>query len=114
MIRVGRRYTYNTYLLAKSTANTIADQGGKTWYMIAVDYRFGQVMIKDVSHVLKQKGGSIVGSNKHPLNSPDFSSYLLQAQGSKAQVIGLANAVNDIPGIGTTVPLRFGSKTSGT
>jgi branched-chain amino acid transport system substrate-binding protein len=89
-------YTYDTYSLAKSTAKTIADQGGKTWYMIAVDYGFGQVMTKDVSDVLKQNGGSIIGSTKHPLNSPDFSSYLLQAQASKAQVIGLANAVNDM------------------
>jgi branched-chain amino acid transport system substrate-binding protein len=93
---VAVHYTYDTYSLAKSTAKTIADQGGKTWYMIAVDYGFGQVMTKDVSDVLKQNGGSIIGSTKHPLNSPDFSSYLLQAQASKAQVIGLANAVNDM------------------
>jgi len=88
-------YTYDTYALAKSTAKAIVEQGGKSWYMVAVDYTFGQALTKDVSDEVIKGGGKMVGVVKHPLNSSDFSSYLLTAQASKAQVIGLANAVSD-------------------
>ncbi|MFC7516839.1 ABC transporter substrate-binding protein [Herbaspirillum sp. GCM10030257] len=88
-------YTYDTYALAKSTAKAIVEQGGKSWYMVAVDYTFGQALTKDVTDEVQRGGGKVVGVVKHPLNAPDFSSYLLTAQASKSQVIALANAVSD-------------------
>ncbi len=88
-------YTYDTYALAKSTGKAVVDNGGKTWFLVAVDYAFGQALSSDVTAAVNQNGGKILGSVKHPLNSSDFSSYMLTAQGSKADVIGLANGVND-------------------
>jgi len=88
-------YTYDTYALAKSTTKAIMDEGDKNWYIMAVDYVFGQALANDVTRFVEQYGGKIVGSVKHPLNTADFSSFMLTAQGSNADVIALANGVND-------------------
>ncbi|RJG02915.1 ABC transporter substrate-binding protein [Noviherbaspirillum sedimenti] len=88
-------YTYDTYALAKSTGKAVVEHGGKSWFMLQVDYAFGQSLAGDVTAAVNQYGGKVVGSVKHPLNSSDFSSYMMTAQGSKADVIALANGVND-------------------
>lgn len=88
-------YVYDTYSLTKSTTKAIIDEGAKDWYILAVDYVFGEALSNDVTKFAKQYGGQVVGSTKHPLNSPDFSSYILTAQASNADVIALANAAND-------------------
>ena len=76
-------------------ASTIVKQGGKTWYFLTADYAFGQSLEKDTTDVIKANGGTVLGSVKHPLAASDFSSFLLQAQASKAQMLGLANAGGD-------------------
>jgi branched-chain amino acid transport system substrate-binding protein len=88
-------YAYDTVALARGTGGAIVDQGGKDWYFLTADYAFGASLEKDTSEVVKAKGGRIVGSVKHPLSASDFSSFLLQAQSSKAQILGLANAGGD-------------------
>ncbi|MDA8447702.1 ABC transporter substrate-binding protein [Paracidovorax valerianellae] len=88
-------YAYDTVALAKGTGATIVDGGGKSWFFLTADYAFGHALEADASTVVKAKGGTVVGSVKHPLNASDFSSFLLQAQNSKAQVLGLANAGGD-------------------
>ena len=88
-------WTYDTWALANGTGTALTRQGKKTWYFLTADYAFGAALDRDTSEAVKKAGGQVLGSVKHPLNSPDFSSYLLQAQGSKAQVIGLANAGAD-------------------
>src|SRR5438874_5510727 len=88
-------WTYDTYALAHTTAKAEVDAGGKTWFFLTADYAFGQALERDTTAVVKEAGGTIVGGVKHPLNTTDFSSFLLQAQSSKAQVIGLANAGGD-------------------
>lgn len=88
-------YAYDTVALAKGTAGAIVKQGGKSWYFLTADYAFGQLLERDASNVVKAAGGQVVGSVRHPLNASDFSSFLLQAQGSKAQILGLANAGGD-------------------
>jgi branched-chain amino acid transport system substrate-binding protein len=88
-------YAYDTVALARGTASAVLKQGGKSWYFLTADYAFGQSLEKDTSDVLKAQGGSVLGSVKHPLSASDFSSFLLQAQSSKAQVLGLANAGGD-------------------
>ena len=88
-------WVYNTYALATGTGNAVLKQGGDTWFFITVDYAFGQALEKDTTNVVLAGGGKVLGSVKHPFNSPDFSSFILQAQGSKAKVIGLANAGSD-------------------
>lgn len=88
-------YVYDTYSLTKSTTKAIIDEGSKDWYILAVDYVFGEALSSDVTKFTKEYGGQVVGSTKHPLNSSDFSSYMLTAQASKADVIALANAAND-------------------
>ena len=88
-------YAYDTVALAKGTGSAIVDGGGKSWYFLTADYAFGQALEADTTAVVKAKGGSVVGSVRHPLNASDFSSFLLQAQNSKAQVIGLANGAQD-------------------
>ena len=88
-------YAYDTVALAKGTGTTILENGGKSWYFLTADYAFGHALEADTSAVVKAKGGTVVGSVKHPLNASDFSSFLLQAQNSKAQVLGLANAGGD-------------------
>lgn len=88
-------YAYDTVALAKGTAGAIVDQGGKNWYFLTADYAFGQLLETDAANVVKAKGGTVAGSVRHPLNASDFSSFLLQAQNSKAQILGLANAGGD-------------------
>ena len=89
------QYNYNTTALANGTAKTILDQGGKTWFFITADYAFGTQLQQAASKVVEAGGGKVVGSVRAPLSTSDFSSYLLQAQASGAQVVGLANAGAD-------------------
>ncbi|MDM9225660.1 ABC transporter substrate-binding protein, partial [Klebsiella pneumoniae] len=88
-------YAYDTVALAKGTGAAIVDAGGKSWFFLTADYAFGHALEADTSRVVKEKGGTVVGSVRHPLNASDFSSFLLQAQNSKAQILGLANAGGD-------------------
>ena len=88
-------YAYDTVALARGTGGTIVKQGGKSWYFMTADYAFGQSLEKDTTEVVKAAGGKVLGSVKHPLSASDFSSFLLQAQSSKAQILGLANAGGD-------------------
>ena len=88
-------FTYDTYMLAHSTGSAMVKAGGDSWFFITADYAFGHALENDTTAVVKASGGKVLGSVKVPLNTPDFSSYLLQAQASKAKVIGLANAGGD-------------------
>jgi len=88
-------WAYDTVALAKGTGNAVVKAGGKTWYFLTADYAFGAQLQNDTAEVVKAAGGTIVGSVKHPLSASDFSSFLLQAQASKAQILGLANAGGD-------------------
>ncbi len=88
-------WAYDTVALAKGTGNAVVKSGGKSWYFLTADYAFGAQLQNDTSAVVKAAGGTVVGSVKHPLSASDFSSFLLQAQGSKAQILGLANAGGD-------------------
>ena len=88
-------WTYDTYSNANTVGKAIVKQGGDSWFFVTVDYAFGHSIEKDVSGVVAGAGGKVVGAVRHPLNSPDFSSYLLQAQQSKAKVIGMANGGGD-------------------
>jgi len=92
---VSVHYTYDTYALAAGTGRGVLTTGGDTWFFITADYAFGHSLEKDVSDVVRAGGGKILGSVRHPLNAQDFSSFLLQAQNSKAKIIGLANAGGD-------------------
>lgn len=88
-------YLYDTVALARGTGAATTRQGGKSWYFLTVDYAFGDSLEKETTQVVKGNGGNIVGSVRHPLSASDFSSYLLQAKASKAQVLGLANGGGD-------------------
>ncbi len=88
-------WTYDTYSLANGTGNAIVKTGGDTWFFITADYAFGQALERDTSAVVIANGGKVLGSVKHPFPAQDFSSFLLQAQGSGAKIIGLANAGAD-------------------
>jgi len=88
-------YAYDTIALARGTGGAIVKQGGKSWYFMTADYAFGQSLEKDTAEVVKANGGKVLGSVKHPLSASDFSSFLLQAQSSGAQILGLANAGGD-------------------
>jgi len=88
-------YAYDTVALAKGTGSAVVKQGGKSWFFLTADYAFGHSLENDTANVVKAAGGTVVGSVKHPLGASDFSSFLLQAQASKAQIIGLANAGGD-------------------
>jgi len=88
-------WTYDTYALAHTTGSAEVAAGGDTWFFLTADYAFGQALERDTSAVVIAAGGKVLGSVKHPLNTTDFSSFLLQAQSSKAKVIGLANAGGD-------------------
>ncbi|QRF55892.1 MULTISPECIES: ABC transporter substrate-binding protein [Variovorax] len=88
-------YAYDTVALAKGTGGAVVEQGGKNWFFLTADYAFGAALEADTAKVVKEKGGTVVGGVKHPLNASDFSSFLLQAQNSKAQILGLANAGGD-------------------
>jgi branched-chain amino acid transport system substrate-binding protein len=88
-------WTYDTYANAHAVGRAIVKNGGDTWFFITADYVFGHSIERDVSEVVKAAGGTVLGSARHPLNTADFSSLLLQAQTSKAKIIGLANAGGD-------------------
>ncbi|HEX9558860.1 MAG TPA: ABC transporter substrate-binding protein, partial [Reyranella sp.] len=88
-------WTYDTFALANGTGSAVVKAGGKSWFFLTADYAFGYALERDVTAVVNKAGGTVLGGVKHPINSSDFSSYLLQAQASKAQVIGLANAGGD-------------------
>ena len=88
-------WTYDTYALAVGTGKAVVKQGGKTWFFITADYAFGKSLEKDTSEVVIEEGGKVLGHVLAPFPTQDFSSFLLQAQSSGAQVIGLANAGND-------------------
>jgi branched-chain amino acid transport system substrate-binding protein len=88
-------YAYDTTALAKGTGNAVVKAGGKSWYFLTADYAFGAQLQNDTSAVVKAAGGTVVGAVRHPLSASDFSSFLLQAQSSKAQILGLANAGGD-------------------
>lgn len=88
-------YTYNTIALANVTGKAMVEKGNKSWYFLTADYSFGEQLQKDATKVVNDNGGKVLGAVKHPLNASDFSSFLLQAQSSKAQVLGMANAGGD-------------------
>jgi branched-chain amino acid transport system substrate-binding protein len=88
-------FTYDTYMLANGTGKALTKAGGDTWFFLTSDYAFGHALERDTSAVVTASGGKVLGSVNHPLNTSDFSSFLLQAQASKAKVVGLANAGGD-------------------
>jgi branched-chain amino acid transport system substrate-binding protein len=88
-------WTYDTYALSHGTGSALVKAGGDTWFFLTADYAFGQALERDTSAVVVAQGGKVAGSVKHPLNTSDFSSFLLQAQSAKTKVIGLANAGAD-------------------
>ncbi|HWK44493.1 MAG TPA: ABC transporter substrate-binding protein [Stellaceae bacterium] len=89
------QWTFDTWALAHGTGSAVTRQGGDSWFFIAADYAFGQALERDTSAVVLASGGKVLGSVRHPLNTADFASYLLQAQASKAKVVGLADAGSD-------------------
>jgi branched-chain amino acid transport system substrate-binding protein len=88
-------WTYDTYANAHTVGSAIVKNGGDTWFFITADYLFGHSIERDTGDVVRAAGGTVVGSAKHPLNTADFSSFLLQAQASKAKIVGLANGGAD-------------------
>jgi branched-chain amino acid transport system substrate-binding protein len=88
-------WTYDTYAMSVGTAAAVVKAGGDTWFFLSADYAFGQALERDATQVIEANGGKVLGSVKHPLSAPDFSSFILQAQASKAKVIGLANGGQD-------------------
>ncbi|HJT62889.1 MAG TPA: ABC transporter substrate-binding protein [Burkholderiales bacterium] len=88
-------WLYDTWMLANGTGSAIVKTGGDTWFFLTADYAFGHALERDTSEVVKKNGGKVLGAVRHPLNTQDFSSFLLQAQSSKAKIIGLANAGGD-------------------
>jgi branched-chain amino acid transport system substrate-binding protein len=88
-------YTYDTYMLANGTGKALTKAGGDSWFFLTADYAFGHALERDTAAVVTANGGKVLGGVKHPLNTSDFSSFLLQAQSSKAKVVGLANAGGD-------------------
>lgn len=92
---VSVHYAYDTYALANTTARTMVQRGGKTWFFLTADYAFGHTLQDSATAVINENGGKVLGAARHPIGASDFASYLLQAQASKAQVVGLANAGGD-------------------
>ena len=88
-------YTFDTYMLANGTGKALTKAGGDSWFFLTADYAFGHALERDTSAVVIANGGKVLGDVKHPLNTSDFSSFLLQAQSSKAKIVGLANAGGD-------------------
>ncbi len=89
------QWTYDTYALSNVAGKAMMDRGEDTWFFLTADYAFGQALERDATNVVKKGGGKVIGSVRHPLNTPDFASFLVQAQSSKAKVIALANAGGD-------------------
>ena len=92
-------YVYDTYALSRGTGKAVVDSGKKTWFFVTADYAFGHTLERDTTEVVAANGGKVLGSVKHPINTTDFSSFMAQAQSSKAEVIGLANAGGDTIGL---------------
>jgi branched-chain amino acid transport system substrate-binding protein len=88
-------WTYDTWMLANGTGKAIVKNGGDTWFFLTSDYAFGHALERDTAAVVEKNGGKVLGKVRHPINTSDFSSFLLQAQASKAKIIGLANAGGD-------------------
>jgi len=93
---VSVHWTYDTYALAAGTGRGVVKNGGDSWFFLTADYAFGTNLEKDTTDVIKAEGGRVIGAVRHPLNASDFSSFLLQAQASKAKIVGLANAGGDM------------------
>jgi branched-chain amino acid transport system substrate-binding protein len=111
---VTMHWTYDSFALANTVARALVNQGKKDWYFLTVDYSGGYDLEKNAAGAVKRGGGKVVGSVRHPLNASDFSSFLLQAQGSKASVIGLANAGGDtVNAIRTARQFGIGTGKSG-
>jgi len=91
----GFHWMFDTYAMANGAATTLTKSGKKNWYFVTVDYAFGHSLEKEGGDMVKANGGTVVGSVRHPLGASDFSSFMLQAQASKAQVVGLANGAAD-------------------
>ncbi|MGY3622477.1 ABC transporter substrate-binding protein [Bradyrhizobium sp. USDA 10063] len=89
-------WTYDTYAVSHGTGGALVKAGGESWFFLTADYAFGHALERDTSAVVLARGGKVAGSVKHPLNTSDFSSFLLQAQSAKTKVIGLANAGSDM------------------
>lgn len=89
------QFTYDTYALSKVTASAVMKEGAKSWFFVTADYAFGHQLEADATHFIKQMGGTVVGDVRHPTNTADFSSFVLQAQSSKADVVAFANAGQD-------------------
>ena len=96
------QFSYDTYALAKSTGIETLKQGGDTWFFITADYAFGHALERDTSEFIKQGGGKVLGAVRAPRGTTDYSSFLLQAQSSKAKIIGLATAGGDTINSGQT------------
>src|SRR5260370_14702198 len=113
----GAHWVYDTYSLAHVTGSAMVKAGGDTWYFLTADYAFGHALERDVTEVVKAAGGKVLGSVRHPLDTQDFSSFLLQAQASKAKVIGLANSgqgtINSIKQAGEFGIVKSGQKLPG-
>jgi branched-chain amino acid transport system substrate-binding protein len=92
---LGFHWAFDTHALAVGTGGALVKSGGDTWFFLTADYAFGYALEKDTGDIVRDKGGKVVGSVRVPLNSSDFSSFLLQAQSSKAKIVGLANAGQD-------------------
>src|ERR687888_2043095 len=88
-------WTYDTWALANGTSKAVVKAGGDSWFFLTADYAFGHALERDTEQVVLKNGGKVLGKVRHPLNTQDFSSFLLQAQSSKAKIIGLANAGGD-------------------
>lgn len=105
-------YVYDTYPLANGTAKAVVQEGGKSWYILTADYAFGHALEGDVTRVVEENGGEVIGTSRHPFPTSDFSSYILQAQSSGADVVALANAGADTTNAITTAG-EFGVTQSG-
>src|SRR5215216_316861 len=91
----GIHWTYDTYALAHGTGKIMVEQGGDNWFFLTADYAFGHALERDTANFVRAGGGKVLGALRHPFPNQDFSSYLIQAQASKAKIIGLANAGGD-------------------
>jgi len=113
----GAHWVYDTYSLAHVTGSAMVKAGGDSWFFLTADYAFGHALERDVSQVVTESGGKVLGAVRHPLSTQDFSSFLLQAQSSKAKVVGLANAgqdtINSIKQAGEFGIVKGGQKLAG-
>src|SRR6478735_8846692 len=113
----GAHWVYDTYALAQVTGSAVVKDGGDTWFFITADYAFGKSMEDQATAVIKAAGGKVLGGVKHPLSTQDFSSFMLQAQASKAKIVGLANAgqdtINSIKQAGEFGIVKGGQKLAG-